>query len=114
MQQKQERPTSQKEKARESIRSAPKGKVLLPGGAGGRARKLTKLGKFDEIKKKLEATGKLDLNDFDNTQDIGLFLDWYNQGISDKKKKRGDDDISEITKALARSIIKNPTYHFMR
>ena len=82
----------------------PGGKVLLPGGAGGRAKKFTDKGKFNEIKRKFEELGKLDLYDFNNTADLGAFLDWYNLSISSSKEKSFNNDVLEISKYLVRSM----------
>jgi hypothetical protein len=80
----------------------PGGKILLPGGAGGRAKKFTSKFNFDKIKKKYDATGKLDLQDFDNAEDIGMFIDWYNKGVKDSKEAEATREIIEISKFLAR------------
>lgn len=80
----------------------PGGKVLLPGGAGGRAKKFLAKSNFDKIKKKFDATGKLYLEDFNNVEDMGLFLDWYNKGVTSDKEKHASGEIIEISKLLAR------------
>lgn len=78
-------------------------KIILPGGAGGRAKKFTAKFNFDKIKEKFDATGKLELEDFNNAADIGLFLDWYNKTIKDSAEKRATEEIIEISKFLART-----------
>lgn len=82
----------------------PGGKVLMPGGAGGRSKKFHKKYNFDNIRKKFDATGKLDLEDFNSADEIGMFLDWYNLSIKQRAEKEGERDITEISKFLARMI----------
>ena len=108
MQQKQGRPISPKEQKRKLIREQkerlPKGKLLLPGGAGGRSKRFHKKYNFDNIRKKFDATGKLDLEDFNSADEIGLFLDWYNNSIKERVEKEAGVEITEISKFLARMI----------
>ena len=85
---------------------APGGKVLLPGGGGDRFKTFDPKFNFEEIKKKFDATGKLDLQDFDNAKDIGLFLDWYNKGIRDKEDTTATNEILEINKFLVKSMTR--------
>lgn len=105
---KQEKPISQQNKKKPdfyertgAVKDAPK---ILPGGAGGRSKKFHKKFNFDNIKKKFDATGKLDLEDFNSADEIGMFLDWYNQGIKNRVEKEAGREITEISKFLARMI----------
>jgi|SaaInlV_120m_DNA_4_1040238.scaffolds.fasta_scaffold82038_2 hypothetical protein len=62
--------------------------------------------KFKELKGKMEAKGKIDLEDFNSVQDMMTFLDYYNSQIDRKKEDVGDDDIMEISKMVARMMNK--------
>jgi hypothetical protein len=81
------------------LRPNEKGKILLPGAV---RKEFFKPGNFDKIKKKLEATGKLDVEDFNSAKDLGMFIDWYNQLITNSKKSRAENEILEISKLLAK------------
>lgn len=76
------------------------GKILLPGGAGGR--KFYKPSNFDKKKKRLEETGQLSLDDFNSAEEIGQFLDWYNQDKKIGKRSHFDNEVLEISKLLAK------------
>jgi hypothetical protein len=67
----------------------PGGKVLLPGGAGGRNKKFHEIANFKKIKVSLKATGKLDMQYFNNAKDVGMFIDWYNQRVREENRRRG-------------------------
>ena len=91
----------------------PGGKDLFPGGAGGRSKKFLPRGNFKMVKEKLAATGKLDLEDFNNAEDVGLFLDWYNKGLQDKAEAAATRETLEISKLLVKlmtqkNIVINP------
>lgn len=76
------------------------GKIILPGGAGGRD--FYKPSNFEKKKKKLDETGNLDLQDFNNTKEIGQFLDWYNESNKTKRSERFENEVLEISKFLVK------------
>lgn len=78
--------------------------VILPGGAGGRSKNFISKSNFELAKKKLEETGKLDLEFFNNTEDVGLFIDWYNKGVKDSKEAAFTREVLEISKFLVRTV----------
>ena len=79
---------------------------ILPGGAGNRAKRVTPSPRhnFKEIKEKLDATGKLDRDDFNNASDIGLFLDWYNAQSGSITQKKFNHIIKAISEEGADRI----------
>ncbi len=91
-----------KKQIREQEKRVPKGKILLPGGAGGRNKKFHSIANFEKIKKSMEATGKLDVQYFNNAKDIGMFIDWYNTTVKERKQAHHDNEITEISKLLAK------------
>lgn len=62
---------------------------------------------FDRAMQRLKATGKLSLEDFNNTAEIGAFIDFYNQMNTEQKRKRGDEDIHEISKYLVKTMTQS-------
>ena len=114
MQPEQEKPISQIEKAKEGIRKEKEtGTIRMPGGAGGRNKKFHELGNFKRAKQRLEETGKLDRNDFNSGQELGMFIDWYNKALEEAKRARGDNEIHEISKFLGRIVAKSPKSIFL-
>jgi hypothetical protein len=68
---------------------------------------------FQKKVQKLQDTGKIDREDFNNAKDIGNFLDFYNDTLKKKKDERAAEDILEISKLLVRletqkSVIISP------
>lgn len=82
------------------IKPNEKGKIILPGAV---RKEFLKPNNFEKLKKKYEATGKLDREDFNNAKELGQFLDWYNQINENRRKERNDNEILEISKFLARA-----------
>jgi len=70
--------------------------------AWGKPPTITKMSGFDKAKQRLDETGKLSLEDFNNAAEIGAFIDWYNQRLKDKKEAESTRNIIEISKLLAR------------
>ena len=56
------------------------------------------------IAKKMKALNRLDIEDFNNVADIGLFLDHQNNMVKRKQEEEGDAEIHEISKFLARMV----------
>lgn len=79
-----------------ATRDAPQ---KFPGGAGTREKRLnpSPKGNFKEIKAKLEITGRLELEDFNDVSDMGLFLDWYNSMNAAVKQKEFNTMVKEMS-----------------
>lgn len=60
--------------------------------------------KFDEINKKFDETGKIDMQDFNNASEIGAFIDWRNEMLKNEHEKKGNKEIHEITKFVVRTM----------
>lgn len=101
MQQKQEKQPSQTGTGATKNRPMRNkhGKVLLPGAS---RRDFLKPYDFDKKKKKFEALGKLDLEDFNSAAEMTQFLDWYNLTQEESNKRYYENEIVEISKLLAR------------
>lgn len=54
----------------------------------------------------MKETNKLHAEDFNNAEDIGVFLDHHNELVEKKGVKRSEDDISEISKMVVRIMNK--------
>jgi hypothetical protein len=63
---------------------------------------LTKPRNFEQALARLKATGKLDRNDFNSGAELGAFIDFYNSNIEKSRDKYANNEISEISKLLAR------------
>lgn len=59
---------------------------------------------FKEKVKKVEALGKLQMEDFNSAEEAGMFIDWMNEMNRMEKQKRADNEIHEISKFLARTL----------
>lgn len=69
---------------------------------GGKVPTIKKPRYFDKAKQRLEDTGQLSIEDFNNAAEIGAFIDWHNQAVIDEKEAKATRDIIEISKLLAR------------
>lgn len=61
---------------------------------------------FEKALQRLKETGQMSIDDFNNTAEMGAFIDFYNQMNQDNRRKRLDEDITEISKFLVRSMTR--------
>jgi len=87
--------------------AAPREKKLMKIAKGHTVRKPKN---FDKALKRLKETGELSLDDFNNTQDIGAFLDFYNDTLQKDKEKDLNNDIVEISKLLAKMLTEKTIF----
>lgn len=55
------------------------------------------------------STNRLDKTKFDSPEEIGRLIDMHNNTKKEKALKRTDEDITEISKFLAKVMLKNST-----
>jgi hypothetical protein len=64
---------------------------------------------FEEIKKKLTVTGKLDREDFSSGKEMGMFMDFYNNEIDKRNEKDLDRHVTDVSTYLA-NIMNRKTF----
>lgn len=64
---------------------------------------------FEKALQTLEKTGKIDRNDFSSAADIGAFIDFLNNANEKKQETWAQNEITEISKFLAR-IMTSKTF----
>ena len=68
---------------------------------GGAVPVISKPINFEKAKRRLKATGKLSMDDFRNTAELGAFIDWHNKTVTDKNEETATEHILWISKQLA-------------
>ena len=54
----------------------------------------------------MEETGNIDPEDFSSVSDMMIFLDYYNSQVEDNRTDVSEDDITEISKLIVRTMNK--------
>lgn len=55
---------------------------------------------FDRASARFKDTGKLSPEDFDSPKEIGMFIDFCNQGVEEQNNKTYSQAVDEISKYL--------------
>lgn len=61
---------------------------------------------FEKALQRMKATGQISLDDFNNTAEIGAFIDFYNQMNEQKMKARTDEHIHDISLSLVKMMTR--------
>ena len=72
--------------------------IIMPN----KVKAISKPKNFEKALQRMKETGKIDPNDFNNAADIGAFIDFYNDGVRNKKKAHLDGEVTEISKLLVK------------